>query len=264
MASVEGPPARKYRSRKEKPCDNCRRRRVCCVRDAEGDCALCNRRSIPCTFSSEPSTRKRRARSVSQPREPREQTKAPLNESILTGIVPTRQDLRIGGEGKYIGLSGTDDVYFVAERDQVIGNDPAREAYFRVWRDHSAMQHVADLVAIQDRISPSSTVLSVSSKHRARSVEPDNSLVQSIFFESTHPAFPLLDDNLACRQSQSRLLTIAIAIISKYTSPELEGLHINSLIEEFSASLLLEARSPTLETVEAAILFTQRALRGKM
>lgn len=60
------------------------------------------------------------------------------------------------------------------------------------------------------------------------------------------------------------MLTNAIAIISKYTSPELEGLHNNVLIEELTSSLLLEARSPTLETVEAAVLFTQRALRGKM
>lgn len=117
---------------------------------------------------------------------------------------------------------------------------------------------------MKDRPSPSSTVLSETSHRRPRSVEPDNSLVQTIFFESAHPAFPLLDESRARNRQQSRLLTIAIAIISKYTSPELEGLHINSLIEEFSVSLLLEARSPTLETIEAAVLFTQRALRGKM
>ena len=132
MASVEGPLARKYRSRKEKPCDNCRRRRVCRVRDAEGDCALCNRRSIPCTFSSEPSSRKRRAGSAAQSREPREPAQDRQVDSNVNDLVPVREELRSGGEGKYIGLSGTDDVYFVAERDQAVGNDPAREAYFRV------------------------------------------------------------------------------------------------------------------------------------
>lgn len=89
-------------------------------------------------------------------------------------------------------------------------------------------------------------------------------MVQTIFFERSHPAFPLLDEAHVRDPKQSRTLTNAIAIISKYTSPELEGLHNNVLIEELTSSLLLEARSPTLETVEAAVLFTQRALRGKM
>lgn len=125
MASDQGPPARKYRSRKEKPCDNCRRRRVCCVRDAEGDCALCSRRAIPCTFSSEPSPRKRRAQPLSQSREPAE---ARQDRHVTVSKTANRGD----GEGKYIGLSGTDDVYFVVERDHAGGNDPAHEAYFRV------------------------------------------------------------------------------------------------------------------------------------
>ena len=107
-------------------------------------------------------------------------------------------------------------------------------------------------------------MLSDASHHEGRPVEPDASLVHSIFFEQSHPAYPLLDESRTRKQTQSRLLTNAIAIISKYTSPELQGLDNNVLIEGVSASLLLEARSPSLETVEAAILFTQRALRGRM
>jgi hypothetical protein len=129
MASLEGPSARKYRSRKEKPCDNCRRRRVCCVRDAEGDCALCSRRSIPCTFSSAPSPRKRRAGSATQSREP---TQVRQDFSNAVGQIEGSGPRNNGGEGKYVGLSGTDDVYFVVDRQPAIGNDPAREAYFKV------------------------------------------------------------------------------------------------------------------------------------
>lgn len=141
MASADVGPARKYRSRKQKPCDNCRRRRVCCVRDAEGDCALCSRRSIPCTFSSEPSARKRKVKPVETPTansatQSTGPSSGPIQEN--TGLRPSgradeppRSGVNIG-EGKYIGLSGTDDVYFALERDQAIGNDPAREAYFRV------------------------------------------------------------------------------------------------------------------------------------
>ncbi|KIX92450.1 uncharacterized protein Z520_11770 [Fonsecaea multimorphosa CBS 102226] len=260
MSPAEFPAARKYRSRKQKPCDNCRRRRICCVRDAEGACALCSRRSIPCTFSSEPSPRKRRAGSppAVKPRGPAAQDDAseePLGTSANSGdagphlVVPTANVTgarRNGVDGKYVGLSGTDDVYFVAERNQPVGNDPAHEAYFR------------------ERAGSSTSVASASSTHRARSIEPSASVVQAIFLERSHPAIPLLDESLIKSQKQSRLLTNAIAIISKYTSPELEGLHNNVLIEDMTASLLLEARTPTLETIEAAILFTQRALRGKI
>ncbi|KIW71965.1 hypothetical protein PV04_00191 [Phialophora macrospora] len=248
MPSVEAARARKYRSRKQKPCDNCRRRRVCCVRDAEGDCALCSRRSIPCTFGSEPTARRPKADSTAPSTEPstvphegreREtpQTTLAKHRKRSTGVI---------AEGHYIGLSGTDDVYFVVDRDQAIGNDPAREAYFR------------------ERESRSASVFSESSNHRPRPIDPNAAVVQSIFFEQSHPAYPLLDENRARRPNQSRLLTNAIAIISKYTSPELQGLDNNVLIESFSASLLLEARAPSLDTVEAAILFTQRALRGRM
>lgn len=149
MATAEAVPARKYRSRKQKPCDNCRRRRVCCVRDAEGDCALCSRRSIPCTFSSEPSARKRKVKTFETPtgisaaHSPGPSTGTaqdhPVAQSHGRALEPPRSGVDIG-EGKYIGLSGTDDVYFALERDQAIGNDPAREAYFRVgtmfWRSY--------------------------------------------------------------------------------------------------------------------------------
>jgi len=126
------------------------------------------------------------------------------------------------------------------------------------------MKLMADCIH-KERASSSTSACSETSNRHARpiSIDPDGAVVQSIFFEQSHPAYPLLDESRAKKQN-SRLLTNAIAIISKYTSPELQGLDNNVLIEGFSASLLLEARSPTLETVEAAILFTQRALRGKM
>ncbi|KIW16763.1 hypothetical protein PV08_03953 [Exophiala spinifera] len=255
-------PARKYRSRKQKPCDNCRRRRVCCVRDAEGACALCSRRSIPCTFSSNPSPRKRPARTTTTATDPfpRAEPGSIPDESPQRIANPrfvgnpsqptsstTHSGHKGGVEGKYIGLTGTEDVYFVADRLQGLGNDPAREAYFRE-RSASAQSYSSG----------------TSNHHHVGSIEPSLPLVRSIFFERSHPAYPLLEARLAQSEKQSRLLAIAIAIITKYTSPELAGLDNNVLIEEFTSSLLLEARSPTLETVEAAILFTQRALRGKM
>lgn len=154
MSPKDGAPTRKYRSRKQKPCDNCRRRRVCCVRDAEGDCALCSRRGIPCTFSSEPERRLRRTKpdtapqlaihSVNTDASSRSVSKSvapvvPTTPSLRTlNTTPDLEGRRGVGEGKYVGLTGTEDVYFDVERDQVIGNDPAKEAYFRVLPRHMA------------------------------------------------------------------------------------------------------------------------------
>lgn len=148
MSPVDTVPIRKYRSRKQKPCDNCRRRRVCCVRDAEGDCALCSRRSIPCTFSSEPERRPRRPKRDDAPEvavhslntnSSRHSVANPVvsvapmtpNTGAFNRVQPLNGRRGVG-EGKYIGLTGTEDVYFDVERDPVIGNDPAKEAYFRV------------------------------------------------------------------------------------------------------------------------------------
>ncbi|EXJ80590.1 hypothetical protein A1O3_06872 [Capronia epimyces CBS 606.96] len=166
---------------------------------------------------------------------------------VTANTTPTATLERKGGaEGKYIGLTGTDDVYFAVDRSHGLGNDPAREAYFR------------------GRSSSIQSGSSNTSHFAARSIEANAPLVRSIFVRESHPAYPLLDAELAGSAKQSRLMAIAIAIITKYTSPELQGLQNNVLIEEFTSSLLLEARSPGLETIEAAILFTQRALRGRM
>ncbi|KIW47277.1 hypothetical protein, variant 2 [Exophiala oligosperma] len=283
-ASSDIAPARKYRSRKQKPCDNCRRRRVCCVRDAEGACALCSRSSIPCTFNSKPSPRKRPDRTTTTTRDaipqaepdsvpgesPRLTTERGALENPPRSIASTTHSgQKRGVDGKYIGLTGTEDVYFVVDRLQGLGNDPAHEAYFRVWtqplpKTAKSLNQTDYHLDVQERSASTQSYSSETSNHHASSIEPNFPLARSIFFEQSHPAYPLLDAQLAQSDKQPRLLAIAIAIISKYTSPELAGLDNNVLIEEFTSSLLLEARSPTLETVEAAVLFTQRALRGKM
>lgn len=270
VLSNDAPSARKYRSRKQKPCDNCRRRRVCCVRDAEGDCALCIRRSIPCTFSSDPSPRKRQAKSATTPStDPHGESTSEIRSKPRRDDQVDREtkisEQRSGVEGNYIGLSGTDDLYFVVDRSQVVGNDPARVAYFRACSNSVVIDAVlADFSSLQERSSSVASASTGASRRHSHSVEPDAAFIRSIFVEQSHPAYPLLEIGLARSDKQSRLLAVAIAIITKYTSPELEGLNNNVLIEELTASLLLEARSPALETVEAAILFTQRALRGKM
>ena len=104
---------RKYRSRKEQPCDNCRRRRTCCIRKDDGNCALCSTRGVNCTFISLPEARKTRRSSLSRRRTSTTSSTANLQAEEQQGQASREQPL------EYVGLSGTKDLYFVADGGEI-------------------------------------------------------------------------------------------------------------------------------------------------
>jgi hypothetical protein len=57
MEHPRGP--RTYKSRRERPCDLCRTRKVACRIDAAPPCALCRTQGVTCTFIQRPGKRKR-------------------------------------------------------------------------------------------------------------------------------------------------------------------------------------------------------------
>ncbi|KAL3458401.1 fungal-specific transcription factor domain-containing protein [Aspergillus heterothallicus] len=58
---MENPKGRPYKSRKSRPCDACRRRKVTCDMPTGPPCRRCNRIDQPCTFQEGPGPRKRPA-----------------------------------------------------------------------------------------------------------------------------------------------------------------------------------------------------------
>lgn len=55
---------RKYKSRKERPCDFCRRRQVSCKIDVAPPCQLCQNHGRECTFVERPKKKRRPNNSV--------------------------------------------------------------------------------------------------------------------------------------------------------------------------------------------------------
>lgn len=73
-----------------------------------------------------------------------------------------------------------------------------------------------------------------------------------------HLSFPLLDETYAEKDDSSDLLHASIAFLAKPYCENANGLNLEAVAENFPGSLLMQMRHPTLETVEAALLFASR------
>jgi hypothetical protein len=100
--------------------------------------------------------------------------------------------------------------------------------------------------------SPDARVQAVSDLQKLRAD------LRSAYFNVVHPAFPLLDEVYAEKDDCSDLLHASIAFLAKPYCGNADGLNLEALSEGFLGSVLLQMRHPTLETVEAAILFANR------
>jgi hypothetical protein len=138
MPTTEESVPRLYRSRKQKPCDNCRTRRTCCIRGISEDCALCNARGVRCTFSSKPPTRKRHPKCA-----PLQRALSNAISSADTAPSLAEQEAGAGNSRQWVGLSGVDDPYFVSPPSEARGNliadqehatkpNPDFRSYFKV------------------------------------------------------------------------------------------------------------------------------------
>jgi hypothetical protein len=125
---------RKYKSRKERPwvnssttfmrlltrqsCDACRKRKICCTRDAfEKDCSLCKTRGESCKYVLPPNARRNRQPSARQ-------RASTSSSSSTTSIPPRPLALFPGSSGskprktvegewicQFVGLSGDQDPF---------------------------------------------------------------------------------------------------------------------------------------------------------
>ena len=78
------------------------------------------------------------------------------------------------------------------------------------------------------------------------------------YFNVVHLSFPLLDEAYAEKDDSNDLLNASIAFLAKPYCENASGLNLEAVVESFLRSLLLKMRHPTLETVEAALLFANR------
>ena len=150
--------------RQKRPCDACRRRKICCVRESETEpCSLCQMRSQQCTYLSRPNVRRRRGGSGGKSQggqesvSPEQPGFSPGDEmvDVQEESVIRARNLPESWISQFVGLSGDQDPYVLRhchfdDDDQYnshswsylrvksgLGEAPA---HFTVWRLASSSQ----------------------------------------------------------------------------------------------------------------------------
>ncbi|KAF2765730.1 hypothetical protein EJ03DRAFT_330720 [Teratosphaeria nubilosa] len=253
---------RKYKSRKERPCDACRRRKVCCIREAGDEaCSLCRMQHGVCRYDQGPTPRRRRP-TPQQPLETPSETESITTPSFPTQAPPSRAIVSplepASGEwiSQYVGLSGDQDPY-VLRHCQFNKSNYYRSgdwACLRVRSDGAVPSHFTlvpdDHLDARPSHYPSSSLL--------ESAFPLHHDLLATYFDVIHTSYPLLDPTRFTKGNRiDTPLLATMYSLAKPFCPAARDLPWDMNVFIFQA-LPIEARSPRLETIEAALLFLQR------
>lgn len=254
---------RKYKSRKERPCDACRRRKVCCIREPGDDaCSLCRMQNTSCRYDKGPTPRRRRPASGAPVLE---ESSSPVpglgggrRESVITAHTPSSSS-QSGGEwiSQYVGLSGDQDPFVLRH------SNFNRSNYYK--SDDWACLRVRS-----DGAFPAIFTLVPDSHLDARPAHyPPSSLLDAAYpfhhdllttyFEVIHTSYPLLDPTRFVKGNKIDLpLLAAMYSLSLPYCPAAKGLPYEPINSFAFQALPIESRMPRLETIEASLLFLQR------
>ncbi|KAH8810654.1 fungal-specific transcription factor domain-containing protein [Xylogone sp. PMI_703] len=250
MDFLEG---RKYKSRKQRPCDACRRRKTCCVREAGSvNCKLCISRSRDCRFESVPKARPRRS--------PNSRFAIGIDQDQI--VLATHKQTTVGDKNstwrmQHVGLSSDQDPWvfqhcsfnhldyfrrpdWVCLRVKKGGFIPM---LFTVVPDND--------VDTKPLNYPASTFDTLANQH-------ERALLQS-YFGIVNAAFPLFDPaRFASGHVESKLLRAAMFALATPFCQEAKHIPLSEYHTFILQALPIDTRYPRLETVEAALLFFQR------
>lgn len=254
---------RKYKSRKERPCDACRKRKICCTRDAyEKDCSLCKTRGETCKYVLPPNVRRNRQPGAN-PR-PRASTSS---ASSTTSTIPPRPvqpclapkaGTSPAGEWicQFVGLSGDQDPFVLrhCSFNHLNCYKASDWAILRIKGDNEIPLHFtvvpdSHLDARPDYYPTTDT---------EAIVKPHGEDLLRTYFDVIHVSYPLLDPSRFNSEPQTGdpLLAIMYNLASPFcqdTPP------VFSQLSDFAHQALpIEKRHPRLETIEASLLHLQR------
>ncbi|CAK4008924.1 transcriptional regulatory [Lecanosticta acicola] len=259
---------RKYKSRKERPCDACRRRKVCCIREpGDGACSLCRMQNSSCRYDKGPTSRRRRPASGPPVTEDAESSSSVFlrrhgsrdrRESLITTTTPGFS-AATGGEwiSQYVGLSGDQDPFVLRH------SNFNRSNYYK--SDDWACLRVRS-----DGAFPAIFTLVPDSHLDARPPHyPDSSLLDeayplhhellTTYFDVIHTSYPLLDPTRFVKGNKIDLpLLAAMYSLSLPYCPAARDLSYGAINSFAFQALPIESRMPRLETIEASLLFLQR------
>ncbi|KAL4879708.1 fungal-specific transcription factor domain-containing protein [Aspergillus karnatakaensis] len=264
-------PRRVYRSRKQRPCDACRRRKICCVREANSPaCSLCTLRSTTCTYNSKPNIRRRQP----QPQPPAESPSSTQSQASE----PTAEEWT----PLFIGFSSDQDPYIL--RHCHFTGDYFNRPDWKCKRMYGGTDIPMHFSEVPDS--------HLDTRHDGLPVVPaanyPRETMQNLlktFFEVVHASYPLLDpgafhgDPLHLARENPALIGIICRLAAPFyfTEPSPSSpITITSTSEteppaknQYSwppwrtylhQTLTAQSRSPRLSTLETALLFTNRPL----
>ncbi|EME44715.1 hypothetical protein DOTSEDRAFT_53722 [Dothistroma septosporum NZE10] len=263
---------RKYKSRKERPCDACRRRKVCCIRDSGDEaCSLCRTSGQVCSYDQGPTPRRRRPQPVVAGL-PGNHTSAMGSAAVAdagasTSTLSQAEHVVTDGQApgprrtewisQYVGPSGDLDP-FVLMHSTFSQSDLHKTEDFACLRVRVADAPPAMFVLVPEHYLsarpahyPSSDLLDT--------VYPLHHELLTTYFEVIHTSYPILDPSRFTKGNEIDLpLLAAMYGLSMPFCPAAKDTIQNPLHDYVSRALSTESRAPHLETIETALLFIQR------
>ncbi|KAL5338968.1 fungal-specific transcription factor domain-containing protein [Aspergillus crustosus] len=267
-------PKRVYRSRKQRPCDACRRRKICCVREANAPaCSLCTLRATTCTYQSKPNIRRR------QPESSLISTSVPSYESPESISQPFSSNSNSNSNSEttaaeewtplFIGFSSDQDPY-ILRHCHFTGNYFNRPDWKckRMYGGPDIPMHFSEVPDSHlDTTHDGSPVC-------PKANYPPETMTRLLetYFEVVHASYPILDkasfDSGAVARGNPALVAIMCRLATPFYAPATNTsspTEINPQIwppwrSYLHQTLTTQSRSPRLSTLETALLFTNRPL----
>ncbi|KAI1621959.1 fungal-specific transcription factor domain-containing protein [Exophiala viscosa] len=257
---------RPYRSRKQRPCDKCRVRKVFCSRQGNASCALCRNRGIDCTVEgvamsetvNSPIVEDDGALSVvTRIKSPQRRSRGaasgdsqhPLQSSESMGM-PTRVE-------RFVGLSSDLDPFILRHynwKTMFADDDEAPFSYDRRGKDPYTPIHFE--LSMQNRLE---TSLSQSCAiPLLGQLEPFQQDLFQTFDRYIHPSYPLLGPKRPHKATAAPILKIAICSVAHKIGSVAQKLPSDVFNDFNILGLPTELRLAQLETIEGALLFQQR------
>ncbi|KAL3460123.1 fungal-specific transcription factor domain-containing protein [Aspergillus heterothallicus] len=247
---------RSYRSRKQRPCDACRRRKICCVREADAiACSLCRLRSATCTYQSEPNIRRRRGHNV-EVYSPPTPTPTPTSATAASSVSKSSSE---EWTPLFVGFSGDQDP-FILRHCQFSGDCFSRQDW-RCMRMYPSM----DSIPMHFALVPDSHL---DTRDKGLPICPPPPYTPEIrdtllrtFFDTVHTSLPLLDISHFSKTAIANPPLVAIATrLALPFHPSLAASDTSwpewrNYLHQFSAT---HGRSPRLEMIETGLLFAHR------
>ncbi|KAH3670805.1 hypothetical protein OGAPHI_001321 [Ogataea philodendri] len=283
--------ARRYRSRKERPCDFCRRKREACFKEGINQkCVNCERRNLVCSYNSLPIKKKSKVQvqptSLNQSQAIHQAAHLPVVGKTQLDVYTTRPEplavtrlqlrnrsnlpnsleLHNGQTSVFVGLTGDQDPWLLSQVLNKSEGDAGADTKYEVKNLFNDTKFpIIFAVCPTEYLNPRPDQYCVDNIQRV--VEPLAESLINNYFIMVNPSYPIISRSLFLRnltnQQVSSTLLASIYVIS---TPFLEGQELqlylskdakgdwHQLNDFILKSLSLEQGAATLQTVQAILL----------